>query len=232
MNHKHELPQAFPPALATLTLVLRLAAASPLCLCGASPPSRLTLSLVLLLADAKPLLEPALLLRLAELPPRLAELPPRLDEDLDAAFFGAVFLEAAFLGAAFFDALLLDELFEAVLELPLLDERDGEDFDDADLEAELLEEPPRELLEPDDEDLLLPPADDLLLFFLGTFSPSSLASDKPMAIACLREVTFLPLRPLFNCPCFFSCIAFSTFLPAPFEYLAIIFDLKGLLSDA
>jgi hypothetical protein len=36
--------------------------------------------------------------------------------------------------------------------------------------------------------------------FFGTFSPFSLASDKPIAIACLREVTFLPLRPLFNFP--------------------------------
>ena len=46
--------------------------------------------------------------------------------------------------------------------------------------------------------LLLPPAADLELFFFGTFSPLSLASDKPIAIACLRLVTFLPLRPLFN----------------------------------
>jgi hypothetical protein len=163
-------------------------------LCGASPPSLLTLSLVLLLADANPLFEFALLLRLAELPPRPDELPPRLDEDLDAAFFDAV-LEAVFFGAAFFCA-LPDERFDAVPELPLLDERE-EDFDDADLEDALLEAPPPlELLDADD--LLLPPDDVLPLFFLGTFSPSSLASDKPMAIACLREVTFLPLRPLFN----------------------------------
>jgi hypothetical protein len=68
-------------------------------------------------------------------------------------------------------------------------------------------------------------------FFDGTFSPLSLASDKPMAIACLRDATFLPLRPLLNFPWCISCMAFSTFLPAPFEYLAIIFDLKGLLSN-
>ena len=37
-----------------------------------------------------------------------------------------------------------------------------------------------------------------LLAFLGTFAPSFLASDKPIAIACLRDVTFLPLRPLFS----------------------------------
>lgn len=37
----------------------------------------------------------------------------------------------------------------------------------------------------------------------GTFWPFSLASDKPMAIACLRLVTFLPLRPLRSFPFFF-----------------------------
>lgn len=37
----------------------------------------------------------------------------------------------------------------------------------------------------------------------GTFSPFSLASDKPIAMACLRLVTFLPLRPLRSVP-FFS----------------------------
>jgi hypothetical protein len=31
------------------------------------------------------------------------------------------------------------------------------------------------------------------LFSGGTFAPSFLASDKPIAIACLLEVTFLPL---------------------------------------
>jgi hypothetical protein len=51
-------------------------------------------------------------------------------------------------------------------------------------------------------------------FFFGTFAPSRLASDNPIAIACLRLVTFLPLRPLLSVPLFFSCIARSTFLPA------------------
>jgi hypothetical protein len=40
------------------------------------------------------------------------------------------------------------------------------------------------------------------------------ASDKPIAIACLRLVTFLPLRPLFSLPRFISCISRSTFLLA------------------
>lgn len=82
---------------------------------------------------------------------------------------------------------------------------------------------------------LVPPAGDLVArlvadfleavldapFFDGTFAPFSLASESPIAMACLREVTFLPL-PLRSCPSFISCITSSTFLPAPLEYLAII----------
>jgi len=59
--------------------------------------------------------------------------------------------------------------------------------------------------------------------FPGTLLPLFLASDKPMAIACLRLVTFFPLRPLLRVPAFFSFMARSTFLPAPAEYLAIEF---------
>ena len=36
------------------------------------------------------------------------------------------------------------------------------------------------------------------LDLLGTFAPDRRASDRPIAIACLRLVTFLPERPLFN----------------------------------
>jgi hypothetical protein len=57
----------------------------------------------------------------------------------------------------------------------------------------------------------------------GTRAPERRASDRPMAIACLRLVTFRPERPLFNVPRFRSCIAFSTFLDAPLLYfLAMI----------
>lgn len=35
-----------------------------------------------------------------------------------------------------------------------------------------------------------------------------------MAMACLRLVTFLPLRPLFSLPRFISCISCFTSLPA------------------
>src|SRR5262249_52288490 len=59
------------------------------------------------------------------------------------------------------------------------------------------------------------------LFFFGTLSPSLRASDRPIAIACFLLVTFLPDRPLFNVPCFRSCMAFSTFLPAFLPYFAI-----------
>jgi hypothetical protein len=71
-------------------------------------------------------------------------------------------------------------------------------------------------------DFVLPPLPDFEAAFFGTLAPFSLASDKPIAIACLREVTFFPLRPLLSSPFFISCMALSTFLPAPFEYLAIL----------
>jgi len=37
-------------------------------------------------------------------------------------------------------------------------------------------------------------------FFAGTFAPARRASESPIAIACLRLVTFLPELPLFNVP--------------------------------
>jgi hypothetical protein len=58
--------------------------------------------------------------------------------------------------------------------------------------------------------------------FFGTLAPSALASDNPMAIACLRLLTFLPERPLLSVPRFLSCMAFSTFLEAFLEYFAIV----------
>src|SRR5437764_4619002 len=56
-------------------------------------------------------------------------------------------------------------------------------------------------------------------FFGGTFFPSLLAFESPMAIACLGLVTFLPLRPDLSLPFFISLISVSTFLPADGEYL-------------
>jgi hypothetical protein len=58
-------------------------------------------------------------------------------------------------------------------------------------------------------------------FFDGTFAPFSRASDNPIAIACLRLFTVLPLRPLFSDPFFRRRMALSTVLFAFFEYLAI-----------
>jgi len=64
--------------------------------------------------------------------------------------------------------------------------------------------------------------DFLLLDFLpGTFAPSRRASERPIAIACLRLFTSLPERPLFSVPCLRSCIAGLTFCPAFLPYLAM-----------
>ena len=71
-----------------------------------------------------------------------------------------------------------------------------------------------------DEDFFRPPDD----FFdeerlRGTFAPFSRASERPMAIACFRLVTFRPLRPLLSVPDFRLCIARLTLLPADLPYL-------------
>src|SRR5215207_11674924 len=58
--------------------------------------------------------------------------------------------------------------------------------------------------------------------FFGTFLPFALASDRPIAIACLRLLTFLPERPLFNVPALRFFIARLTSLDAFFEYLRAI----------
>jgi hypothetical protein len=52
-------------------------------------------------------------------------------------------------------------------------------------------------------------------FFRGTFAPFFRASESPMAIACLRLFTFLPL-PLFSVPRFRRRIALPTDFDAPF----------------
>jgi hypothetical protein len=50
--------------------------------------------------------------------------------------------------------------------------------------------------------------------FLGTFAPDRRASERPIAMACLRLVTFLPERPERSCPRFISCMLLSTLEPA------------------
>ena len=59
-------------------------------------------------------------------------------------------------------------------------------------------------------------------FFLGTLAPARRASDKPIAIACFRLLTFFPDRPLFKVPFFRSRIARSTFFDAVLPYLAMM----------
>src|SRR5437016_14649298 len=65
-------------------------------------------------------------------------------------------------------------------------------------------------------------------FLRGTLAPARRASDSPIAIACLRLLTFLPDRPLFSVPFFFSCIARLTLLCAFFPYFAIAPLLVGV----
>src|SRR5215831_8973144 len=55
-------------------------------------------------------------------------------------------------------------------------------------------------------------------FFFGTFAPDRRASERPMAIACLRLLTFLPERPLLSFPRFLSRMARSTFFEASLPY--------------
>jgi hypothetical protein len=62
--------------------------------------------------------------------------------------------------------------------------------------------------------------------FFGTFLPLALASDNPIAIACLRLLTFLPERPLFSVPDLRFFIARSTSVDAFFEYLRAIAFLR------
>jgi hypothetical protein len=62
---------------------------------------------------------------------------------------------------------------------------------------------------------------ELFLFFerfFGTFLPSALASERPIAIACLRRLTLRPDRPLFRVPALRFFIARPTLADAFFEY--------------
>src|SRR5579864_3077142 len=74
----------------------------------------------------------------------------------------------------------------------------------------------------------------------GTFAPDLRASDKPMAMACLRLFTFLPDFPDLSSPRFISCIARPTLEEAFLLYfrdllfVAIFFTnrKRGLLFNA
>src|SRR5450756_2450499 len=58
--------------------------------------------------------------------------------------------------------------------------------------------------------------------FFGTFAPSRRASDRPIAIACLRLLTVRPEPPLFSVPALRFFIARSTLADAFFEYFRAI----------
>src|ERR1700681_3720441 len=60
-----------------------------------------------------------------------------------------------------------------------------------------------------------------LAFFIGTLAPFLRASERPMAIACLRLVTLPPLPPWpeRSVPRFSRCRALLTLLPAALPYL-------------
>ena len=62
-----------------------------------------------------------------------------------------------------------------------------------------------------------------LHFFLGTLAPFLRASDRPMAMACLRLVTTPPLPPFpeRSLPRFSLCIAFLTLSLAALPYFAM-----------
>ena len=75
----------------------------------------------------------------------------------------------------------------------------------------------------------------LPVFFAGTFPPFLRASERPIAIACLRLVTFFPLRPLLSVPFLRSRIAFATLRSAIFPYFAIgspIISSQGIKKNA
>src|ERR1700722_5483940 len=59
-----------------------------------------------------------------------------------------------------------------------------------------------------------------LAFFSGTFAPFLRASERPIAMACLRLVTLPPLPPLpeRSVPSFSRRMALSTLLPAALPY--------------
>jgi len=58
--------------------------------------------------------------------------------------------------------------------------------------------------------------------FFGTLAPLLRASESPMAIACLRLLTFLPERPLLSLPRLYSCIALFALRFDVLPYLAIL----------
>jgi len=63
--------------------------------------------------------------------------------------------------------------------------------------------------------------------FFGTFLPFFRASDSPIAMACFRLFTVLPLRPLLSLPLLRRRMARSTSFAADRDSLAIFCSFKG-----
>ena len=72
-------------------------------------------------------------------------------------------------------------------------------------------------------ELFLPPR------LRGTLAPFLRASDKPIAIACLRLFTVFPLLPDFNVPFLRRRIALSTRFDAALPYLRLPPDFRAAI---
>jgi uncharacterized protein YjbI with pentapeptide repeats len=135
-----------------------------------------------------------------------------------ADFLLADFLDADFPGAAFFDADFFAPDLRAgdFLDADFFDaDFFDADFFDADFfDADFFD---ADFFDADFFDADFFDAD----FFGGTFAPARRASDNPMAIACLRLLTFLPEPPLRSVPSLRSCMTFLTFACAFFPYFAM-----------
>ena len=64
---------------------------------------------------------------------------------------------------------------------------------------------------------------------MGTLAPAFRASERPIAIACFRLLTFLPERPDFRVPRFSACIVRLTALPAFYEYFRPLDFVVGMV---
>ena len=148
---------------------------------------------------------------------RLRRYEDFFDEDFFAAFFFADFFAVERFGEDFLGAVLR------------VDERFGADFLDDDFFVDFLDEDFFAGFLDDDffADFFADFFVDAFFFerfgFGGAFAPARRASERPIAIACLRLVTFLPERPLRSFPSFRSSITFLTFACAFLPYFAMSF---------
>jgi hypothetical protein len=124
---------------------------------------------------------------------------------VEARFFAVAREAACFVLDFFAEARVTAGRFGAAFFVVAFDDFD-DDFDDFD----------DDLVDDFEEADFFDDADLVLDFGAGgTFPPARRASDKPMAMACLRLVTFFP-EPDFNVPRFSLCSSVSTFSCALF----------------